>query len=67
MASMSYCMFENTELEMSQVVSNMRESNTWEDLDLNSYEDASKESLYVLCKRYMEEFERLDSASNSDV
>jgi hypothetical protein len=67
MASMSYCMFENTESEMSQVVSNMTESNTWEDLDLNSYEDASKESLYVLCKRYIKEFERLNSASNSDV
>jgi hypothetical protein len=59
MASMTYCMFENTSLEMKQVVDSMEESSSWEELDLNEYEESARQRLYNLCKRYVRNFDRL--------
>ena len=59
MASMSYCMFENTSLEMRQVVNAMREADSIEELGLSQYEMDGFEQLYTLCKRYIKEYDRL--------
>ena len=67
MASMSYCMFENTETEMNQVVEEMQQANSWEDLDLNSYEDSAKEGLYELCQLYIKHFDRLSEELNKEM
>jgi hypothetical protein len=56
---MSYCMFENTQLEMSQVTSAMREAFDIDDLDLNEYEMAAAPGLAVLCRAYLAEYARL--------
>ena len=62
MASMSYCMFENTATELDQVVDAMSEAITWSDLDLNSYEQSAKEQLFDLCKQYVSLYSKLDEA-----
>lgn len=63
MASMSYCMFENTAAELDQVVDAMKEAITWGDLDLNEYEKSAKERLYNLCEAYINQYKRLEEAS----
>ena len=59
MPSMSYCMFENTSIEMNQCIGNMIEAGTIDDLDLNEYEQDAFRLMYDMCKRYVVEFERL--------
>jgi uncharacterized protein YfkK (UPF0435 family) len=59
MPSMSYCMFENTSIEMTQCIGNMVEAGTIDDLDLNEYEQDAFRLIYDMCKRYIVEFERL--------
>jgi chemotaxis methyl-accepting protein methylase len=59
MPSMSYCMFENTETEMYQVVTAMREAFDFQDLDLNEHEMAAAPGLAVLCRAYLAEYARL--------
>jgi hypothetical protein len=59
MPSMSYCMFENTSIEMNQCIGNMVEAATIDDLDLNEYEQDAFRLMYDMCKRYIVEFERL--------
>lgn len=63
MASMSYCMFENTATELAQVANEMSEVDTWEDLDLSEYERHAKERLYDLCEMYLSHYRRLEEAS----
>ena len=67
MASMSYCMFENTATELNQVVNAMEEAMDWEDLDLNEYEMRAKTKLYNLCLSYIALYEKLDDASSEEV
>jgi len=59
MPNMSYCMFENTAGDLSQVVEAMYEAGSAEDLDFNSYEKEGFEALYRLCKEYVREYDRL--------
>ena len=63
MPSMSYCMFENTSLEMQQIVDTMKEAVTWEDLDLNEYENRAGNKLYDLCVAYLNLYEKLEDSS----
>ena len=67
MASMSYCMFENTSIELDQVVGAMEEAMTWEDLDLNSYERTAKEKLFDLCEQYISLYTKLDEMEEDDM
>lgn len=64
MTSMSYCMVENTSIELDQVVGAMEEAVTWEDMDLNEYEESAKYKLYNLCEAYVNQFKRLEEASH---
>jgi hypothetical protein len=59
MASMSYCMFENTENEMRQVVDAMSEADSLRDLDLNSYEHEAFLRMFRLARNFLAEHERL--------
>ena len=59
MPSMSYCMFENTTIEMNQCVGSMIDAGTIDDLDLNEYEQSAFQLMYEQCKRYITEYERL--------
>jgi hypothetical protein len=49
MANMSYCMFENTERDMLQLLEAMREAGSVEDLELGKYEQGPFERLPSLC------------------
>jgi len=52
-------MIENSANEMYQVVNCMLEAESWEDMDLNQYEEANKHNLFNLCKEYVNQFNRL--------
>lgn len=59
MPSMSYCKFENTEIDMRQCVEAMEEAFSIEDLEMNQYEKPAFDRLYRLCYRFVEEAKRL--------
>ena len=59
MPNMSYCMFENTAGDLSQVVEAMYDAKEIDDLDLGYHEQEGFEALYRLCKTYVREYERL--------
>lgn len=67
MPSMSYCKFENTEIDMRQCVEAMEDAGDMEDLDMNDYEKRAFARLFNLCYRFIEEAKRLqeeDSLEN---
>lgn len=59
MPSMSYCMFENTEIDLSQCVTKMLDANDIDELEHNEYEQMAFRRLYDLCQTYIAEYERL--------
>lgn len=63
MASMTYCMFENTAGELSQVVDAMENAQDLDGLDLNDYEQEGFHTLFTLAKQYIRQYERLEAAS----
>ncbi len=66
MPSMTYCMFENTETELSQCVGAMEEAATFEDLDLNQYEKVSFLRMRELCREFLAEHDRLLESMQDD-
>lgn len=56
---MTYCMFENTAGELSQVLEAMYEAIEIDDLDLGYHEQEGFRELYMLCKEYIKEYQRL--------
>jgi len=57
--SMSYCMFENTEVDLSRCVTKMMDACDIDELDLNEYEQVAFRRMYDLCKNYMGLYEQL--------
>ena len=66
MASMQYCMFENTVLEMQQILNAMTEAESWNDLDLSEYESRAKETLFDLCQNYIEAYNHFSDVAEYD-
>lgn len=66
MASMQYCMFENTVLEMQQILNAMTEAESWNDLDLSEYESRAKETLFDLCQNYIEAYHHFSDVAEYD-
>jgi hypothetical protein len=62
MASMSYCMFENTSIEMGQLLGAMEEAADVEDLDFNQYEQRAFDQLKSMCEEYLFQYNRLVEA-----
>lgn len=62
MPSMSYCKFENTEIDLSQCVAAMEEASTLGDLDMNEYEKQAFNRMWDLCRQFLAEHERLIAA-----
>ena len=60
MPSMSYCMFQNTTLEMDQILGAMEESSTLADLKLRGYERDAFFQLAEQCKQFLARAEELD-------
>lgn len=63
MPSMTYCMFENTDIELAQCISAMEEANSIEDLDLNEYEKAAFLSMWNSCREFLYHHERILNGS----
>jgi hypothetical protein len=59
MPSMSYCKFENTEMELAQCVEAMEQAGYLDELDMNDYEQRAFLSMWRLCKTFLAEHERL--------
>jgi hypothetical protein len=64
MPSMSYCMFENTQSELSQVIDAMDDADIWDDLKLNGYEKRAAANLFDLCQSYINNVHRLSTGED---
>ena len=53
MPSMSYCMFENTTLEMNQILGAMEDAESFADLNLNEYERVAFFQLMRQCAKFI--------------
>lgn len=62
MASMSYCRFENTSVDLQNCVSDLEDAYSFADLDHNKYEQMARVRLYELAQEYVANFERLEHA-----
>lgn len=56
---MSYCMFENTTIEMDQILETMEEATNMEDLNLNRSEKAAFDRLVDQCQAFLKQGQRL--------
>lgn len=66
MASMSYCLFENTIGELARCVELMENARSMKDLELNQYELLAFQSMWRVARDFMAEHERLMSAQLED-
>lgn len=62
MASMSYCMFENTLNEMRQCVSAMADAESLQDMAMNDYELRAFQTMWHTAREFLAEHERLMNA-----
>lgn len=62
MASMSYCLFENTASELDRCVDKMAQASSLEDLDLNEYEERAFYEMFRTARAFLAEHERLLNA-----
>lgn len=62
MPSMTYCMFENTEGELSQCVEAMEQAENIGELDMSEYEWQAFSRMFRLCRTFLAEHERLLNA-----
>lgn len=60
MPSMSYCRFENTELDFRACVDDLEEAECFDDLKHNEYETLARKRLYDLALQYIESYKRLE-------
>ena len=67
MANMSYCRFENTSQDLRDCVNEMDESYTLSDMDLSQSELDAMKWMGTLCKRFLENLERLENAEEFEV
>ena len=64
MANMSYCRFENTLNDLSDCFAATEEAETFEDLDLSSYESAAFDSMVNLMEEMLREMRRLQESQS---
>lgn len=60
--NMSYCMFENTSHALAQILDELQECNTIEDLkdDMSQYEKPYVDRLKKQCEQLIEELDRIE-------
>ena len=66
MPSMSYCMFQNTTLEMDQILNTLEEAGTLADLKLRGYERDAFFQLAEQCKQFLALAEELDGPAEPE-
>ena len=60
MSNMSYCRFQNTEIDLRECVRELEYVDDLESLELSSDESRAMKRMYSLCIRYVDEYERLN-------
>ena len=60
MSNMSYCRFQNTEIDLRECVSELEYADDLKSLELSSDESRAMKRMYSLCSRYVDEYERLN-------
>ncbi len=65
MASMSYCLFDNTASDLGRCVERMEEAESLKDLDLNENEERAFMEMFRTCRDFLAEHERLLNAEAS--
>lgn len=67
MASMSYCRFENTSIDLRACVNDLEEADSFSDLDHNKYEKDARKVMVKLCEKYLAEYQRLCDYDEEDL
>jgi hypothetical protein len=67
MSSMSYCLFENTDSELTRCVNKMADAGSLKDLDFNEYELRAFHAMWRTCRDFLAEHERLLNAEGETV
>lgn len=67
MASMSYCKFENTSIELEQCVDVLRNAGHFADLDNNRYETYAMIQMLDLCREFVKQYSRLEVDGAPDI
>ena len=65
MANMSYCMFENTSMDLRDCVTTMEEACNMRELDLSKSERSAFEHMRDLCERFLEAAAHLEAADDA--
>jgi hypothetical protein len=58
--NMSYCRFQNTEIDLRECVSELEYVDDLESLELSDDEARAMKRMYTLCINYVHEYERLN-------
>ena len=64
MANMSYCRFQNTEMDLRACCNAMDDAYTLKDMDLSNDEYKAMLRLVSLCQDVLDNFERLENAED---
>mgnify|MGYP006284846611 FL=1 len=67
MGSMSYCLFENTDGELTRCVNKMADAESLKDLKLNEYELRAFHAMFRTCRDFLAEHERLLNTTEVDL
>jgi exonuclease VII small subunit len=67
MASMSYCLFENTASELDRCVERMEEAESLDEMNLNEYEERAFMAMFQIARNFLAEHERLINAGAVEV
>ena len=67
MGSMSYCLFENTDGELTRCVNKMADAVTLKDMKFNEYELRAFHAMFRTCRDFLAEHERLLNTSEVDL
>ena len=59
MASMSYCKFENTAIDLTQCMNAMEEADCFGDLDNSSHETYAMIRIFDTCSEFIKQYKRL--------
>ena len=66
MANMSYCRFQNTELDLRDCVNALGEAYELEEVDLSNDEQRAMNRMKQLCEDFLAEVERLEKMSKEN-
>lgn len=64
MSNMSYCRFQNTNLDLRDCVQEMDEAYNIKDMELSEDEARAMKFMYSLCEQFIENFDRLHFADS---